>query len=1012
MTKKITVFLGCLLTLFTIFFVPSIHAQNFTNSHDHPIETPKPIPIDKRIQKQAEHLKQLNDTLASHRKQTTTPAVLAQLPFSSDTISDNIKQLNKTPITQQNIIDTEHLIEKTNDSITTIDGYIKRLENSYATLTETNKNLKALQQLLSNPVNQASISANEAQQVPLMIEQAEQLVPAYEMAINKENAYIKRLDQALNDLTFYKNALTETLNQQQQNQPEVIKENELANQRRNYENQVAALQNQLNSQRNRLKLNDIAHLQQSIYYNQTMAWLSDIDLQLINISNSLKPTNLVIQDAADIDSLEVQEITIRRSLSALDDLKNRVEERFTDFNQHTDIVGPDPELDEAFTQRMKVIAYQRLQLKNYPERLSQLITEKKQKLLFSRDFLYRDGNLSTGFSSISNSFVLIAYQIQISFQTLLTQIIKNPLTTLISSLVSLLAAGFLIRLINRWIARSNLKKTANKGILASLRKLFYTIRKNMYSLAILVFVLALVKFSNVPSPSDDIIYTLIYALAALIIWLGLAHIEVKLKTIDTRIERYGNLAAIGLALVAIVYTLSFLSSATPSVVDIYEKILMLTMIAFTLVFRKNINIYLSGEKRHLSNKAYAVYLWVIHIIPHLVIIACLLSLVGYGKLAWLILGYIGTLSLYLLIVTIGILLINMMRRWGKLYALKQFKHGAFVAQDIVSPLSTISKGLWLWFSAAILFALLGWNRNSYLIAKSLNILNYPLIKFGDDKITLLLVLLLILSIYLIFRIARWLKTFSYHWLFSRISDLGIRHSLSIFSQYVAVLVGVLTTLKIIGIDLTSLTVFAGALGVGVGLGLQDIAKNFISGVLLLIERPLRSGDWVNIDGSEGYIKSIGMRALTLETFDKQEVMIPNGNAINNSFTNYTHSNTITRTVLYVGAGYRSEPNLVIRVLENILDGIPAILKDPKSMIVMWEYGDSSINYRIQYYIDVNQQSSYGTRTEVLRAIWYAFEEHHIEIPFPQRDINFRNAINLDATNHVDANKTNHKNEDE
>lgn len=189
-----------------------------------------------------------------------------------------------------------------------------------------------------------------------------------------------------------------------------------------------------------------------------------------------------------------------------------------------------------------------------------------------------------------------------------------------------------------------------------------------------------------------------------------------------------------------------------------------------------------------------------------------------------------------------------------------------------------------------------------------------------------------------------------------------------------------------------MAVFAGALGVGVGLGLQDIAKNFISGILLLIERPLRSGDWVAIDGSEGTVKSIGMRAITIETFDNQEVIIPNGNAISNSFTNYTHSNSLIRTVLYVGAGYTCDPEKVIQILNQILSHTDAILTEPRHQVVMWEYADSSINYRIQYYIDLNNTGLWETKTAVLKAIWYAFKANDIEIPFPQRDINFRNLL--------------------
>ena len=265
-------------------------------------------------------------------------------------------------------------------------------------------------------------------------------------------------------------------------------------------------------------------------------------------------------------------------------------------------------------------------------------------------------------------------------------------------------------------------------------------------------------------------------------------------------------------------------------------------------------------------------------------------------------------------------------------------------------------------------------------------LEQSLFTVGSADITLWRIVLTTIILLVVIWLGQWSRAVTYRWLFSRIGDLGVRHSLSVFTQYTVVLIGLLALLRIIGINLTTLAVFAGAMGVGLGLGLKDLANNFISGLFLLIERPLRSGDIVKIGAHEGEVSSIGMRSLTLRTFDNQMVIIPNSAVTNDAFTNWTHQDRILRTMLVIGISYDSDPHTAKAIIERAVREHEAVLEEPASSVLLWEFADSSINFRVYYFVDIGQHSGLKTRDQILFTIWDRFKDAGIHIPYPQRDL--------------------------
>jgi potassium efflux system protein len=186
-----------------------------------------------------------------------------------------------------------------------------------------------------------------------------------------------------------------------------------------------------------------------------------------------------------------------------------------------------------------------------------------------------------------------------------------------------------------------------------------------------------------------------------------------------------------------------------------------------------------------------------------------------------------------------------------------------------------------------------------------------------------------------------------------------------------------------------MAVFAGAVGVAVGLGMQAIATNFFGGLLLLIERPLRVGDIVTVGTNEGEVTRVGMRSVSVKTWNNQEVIIPNVDVVTSAFTNWTHSDSIVRTVLWIGVSYDADPDLARKTLERVVTSHPGILAEPAPMVLLWEFTDSSIHFRVQYYIDVRKESLLGMRSAVNRDMWYALKEANIVIPYPQQDLHIK-----------------------
>jgi small-conductance mechanosensitive channel len=209
---------------------------------------------------------------------------------------------------------------------------------------------------------------------------------------------------------------------------------------------------------------------------------------------------------------------------------------------------------------------------------------------------------------------------------------------------------------------------------------------------------------------------------------------------------------------------------------------------------------------------------------------------------------------------------------------------------------------------------------------------------------------------------------------------GIPNAISLVVRYTLVTLGGLLALSVAGIDLSSFTLLAGALGIGIGFGLQNIISNFVSGLILVFERPLQEGDVVEVNSLLGVVKSIGIRSSNIRTYTGSEVVVPNESLISKELINWTLSDPNKRLEIKIGVEYGSDPRLIIKLLKAAAEANTNVQKDPTPSVYFEEFGDSSLNFRLLFWVD--HSIALSVRSDVMLRVSDTLQDHHINIPFP------------------------------
>ena len=268
-------------------------------------------------------------------------------------------------------------------------------------------------------------------------------------------------------------------------------------------------------------------------------------------------------------------------------------------------------------------------------------------------------------------------------------------------------------------------------------------------------------------------------------------------------------------------------------------------------------------------------------------------------------------------------------------------------------------------------------------------------EIGHVRISLATILIAILLFAFGLFATRWLQG----WLDNRVLakgnlGRGMRDSVRTMLGYVGFILAAILAVSYLGIDFSNLAIVAGALSVGIGFGLQSIVNNFVSGLILLAERPIKVGDWIVVGEDEGIVRKINVRSTEIETFNRSSVVIPNSDLISGKVINWTLHNNVGRVIIPIGVSYDSDPEQVRNILLQVARDHPSVLDDPAPLCFFEDFGASSLDFTLRAYVDeINRGLT--IRTELRIGIVKAFREAGIEIPFPQRDLNLRDLDRLE-----------------
>jgi len=271
-----------------------------------------------------------------------------------------------------------------------------------------------------------------------------------------------------------------------------------------------------------------------------------------------------------------------------------------------------------------------------------------------------------------------------------------------------------------------------------------------------------------------------------------------------------------------------------------------------------------------------------------------------------------------------------------------------------------------------------------------NLLNYRIFTLGEAQITPLNIIFLVVLTLLLFWLSNKLKKIFIERILGKTSlDLGARIAIGTILRYVVLLVGSLVIIQTVGINLTTLNVLAGAIGIGVGFGLQNIASNFISGLIILFERPVKVGDRIAVGDIDGRVTAIGARSTRVRTNDNITIIVPNSKFIEENVVNWSFENQSVRFRIPIGVAYDSDLRLVKKLLLEVGEENADVLKEPKSAVRLIKFGDSSIDLELWVWTKEKLQRKTVLISALNFAIWEKFQAGGIEIPFPQTDLHIK-----------------------
>ena len=278
----------------------------------------------------------------------------------------------------------------------------------------------------------------------------------------------------------------------------------------------------------------------------------------------------------------------------------------------------------------------------------------------------------------------------------------------------------------------------------------------------------------------------------------------------------------------------------------------------------------------------------------------------------------------------------------------------------------------------------------YILENLRTWLGLPLLHIGGIQLTLWSLLGIAILIIIVFRIStiirRWLI---HHVLLKSGLDTGGREAAGTIVQYAIIVIGLLIIFQSAGIDFTTLNILAGTIGVGLGFGLQNIVNNFVSGLIILFERPIKVGDRIEVGYIEGDVIKVGARSTTVLTNDNIAIIVPNSRFITENVVNWSHKESKVRFRIPVAVSYESDVRQVERLLLDVARENPDILDDPRPVVRFLEFMESGLKFELRAWSTTLVHRKGKLISSLNFAIFQKFKENQVEMPYPQRDLHIR-----------------------
>ncbi|MFW5879234.1 MAG: mechanosensitive ion channel family protein [bacterium] len=266
-----------------------------------------------------------------------------------------------------------------------------------------------------------------------------------------------------------------------------------------------------------------------------------------------------------------------------------------------------------------------------------------------------------------------------------------------------------------------------------------------------------------------------------------------------------------------------------------------------------------------------------------------------------------------------------------------------------------------------------------------------LFELGETQFSFLTLVYLIVISYLLIMVSSLLKRYIIYRLLSRSAiDIGVREAYGSIFRYLVLGIGFFVIFQTAGIDVSSLAILFGALGIGIGLGLQTITNNFVSGLIILLERPIKIRDRIDVAGVHGDVVEISLRATTILTNDNISIIVPNSEFISSTVINWSHLDRNIRFNFPVGVSYNEDPERIKAILMEIAQKNEGVLENPPPDVLFDSYGDSSLNFTLRVWTRKFINKPGVLKSQLYYEIFKKFKEYNVSIPFPQRDIHIKN----------------------